>query len=264
MKKRLFAAVAIVLFTAVCFSGCALYGNDRSHTNLMEVVEDGSQIVFRLSDESLRYDPATRTISKEDTEWTEGPETVLKGDTFPRGVLETKEGYEELSEQVKALAKNPDDPLIHALAWEQDGCVYGFCNVYSKTTGFLSGGGQCDTKHIVRAVLFTYEDETLTVKEELEKCVVVAYDGNHAIYFHNREYFSKTANGEPNKICKDEAFDTGMTSYGYARFCFGGGYCILFFNHDKGNAKKQYHLYILATMAGEKLAELRIVNPYQL
>ena len=264
MKKRLLAVAAIALVAVISLSGCALYGNDRSHTSLMEVTQDGQQIVFRLLDERLLYDPSTQTLSKEEAEWDYGPETVLKGDTFPRGTLEAKEGYEPLCEQVKALALNPEDPLIHALAWEQNGTVYGFCNVYSKATGFLSGGGQCDTKHIVRAVLFTYENETLTIKEEIASSVVVAYDGTHVIFFHDREYFSKSEGGEPKFICDDVAFDTGMTSYGYARFYFGGGYCVLFFNYDKGNAKKQYHLYVLATMAGEKLAELRIKNPYDL
>ena len=264
MKNRIFAATAITLIAAMLLSGCTLYGNDRSRTSLMQVTQDGEQIIFQLYEERLIYDTSTQTLSKEEAEWTQGPETVLDGDTFPRGVLEAKEGYEPLEEQVKALALKKEEPLIHALAWEQDGLVYGFCNVYSKTTGFLSGGGQCDTKHIVRAVLFTYENETLTVQEELNQCVVVAYDGTHVVYFNNREHFSKRTGGEPVKICNDEAFDTGVTSYGYARFHFGGGYCILFFNHDKGNAKKQFHLYILATMAGDKLAELRIMNPYDL
>lgn len=247
-------------------SGCALYGNDRSRTSLMTVENSDGQIVFRIFEELLVYDASTQSLRKEEAEWTEGPATVLRGDTFPRGELTAAEGYEGLKEKVLAYANNPEDPLITALAWEQGGAVYGFCNVYKSATGFLSGGGQIDTKHIIRAILFRYEKETDTFTEtgELKKCVVVAYDGEHAVYFKNREYFSKSGNAEPVKICDDEAFDTGMTSYGYARFHFGGGYCVFFFNHDKGNPKKQYHLYLLTTMAGEKLAELKIMNPYDL
>ena len=264
MKKRIFTAAAIVFTAAISLSGCALYGNDRSATSLMEVIEDGERIVCRLYEEQVIFDTATQTLSVEEAEGTQPPETVLRGDTFPRGTLEAKEGYVPLGEQVKALALKQNDPLVHALAWEQNGTVYGFCNVYSKTTGFLSGGGQCDTKHIVRAVLFTYEDETLIVNETIDRSVVVAYDGENAIYFKNKAYYSKGKSGEAKLICHDEAFDTGLTSYGYARFYFNSRYCVMFFNHDKGNAKKQYHLYVLTTLTGDKLGELRITNPYDL
>lgn len=264
MKKRIFTAAAIILAAAISLSGCALYGNDRSGTSLMEVIEDGERIICRLYEEQLIFDTATQTLSVEEAEWTQTPETVLRGDTFPRGALEAKEGYEPLGEQVKALALKQNDPLIHALAWEQNGTVYGFCNVYSRATGFLSGGGQCDTKHIVRAVLFTYEDATLIVNETIDRSVVVAYDGENAIYFKNKAYYSKSKSGEAKLICHDEAFDTGITSYGYARFYFNSRYCVMFFNHDKGNAKKQYHLYVLTTIGGDKLGELRITNPYDL
>ena len=264
MKRRFSAAAAVALIAVMLLSGCALYGNDRSSTSLMEVTEDGDgqRIICRLGEEQLIFDTAAKTLSVEETEWTQVPETVLRGDTFPRGALEAKEGYEPLAEQVKSFAVKSDDPLIHALAWEQDGTIYGFCNVYSKATGFLSGGGQIDTKHIVRAVLFTYENESLIVNETIDRSVVVAYDGTSAIYFRDREYFSKSEGGTPKQICKDEAYDTGVTSYGYARFYFNSRYCVMFFNHDKGNSKKQYHLYILTTITGDKLGELRITNPY--
>ena len=266
MKKRFFTAGIVVLVLSFLLSGCTHYGNYRSHTQLMTVDERDGQIVFRLFEEYLIYNPAEQSLSMEEAEWDYGPETILSGDTFPRGWLDVAEGYEGLKEQVLSFAVNKKDPLVHALAWEQDGIVYGFCNVYKATTGYLSGGGQCDVKHIVRAVLFSYERETdtFTVKEELKKSVVVAYDGENAVYYKSKEYFSKRESGTPVKICDDVAFDTGMTSYGYARFFFGGGYCILFFNYDKGNPKKQYHLYILTTMEGEKLAELKIMNPYDL
>ena len=266
MKKRLFAAFITILVSAILLVGCTFYGNDRSGTQLMEVETGEGQIAFRLANERLVYDTSTKSLRLEEAEWDYGPQAVLHGDTFPRGVLQAEEGYEALKEQALAFAVNAEDPLVHALAWDKDGTVYGFCNVYKSATGYLSGGGQIDTRHIVRAVLFTYDKETqvLTIKEELKKCVVVAYDGENAIYFRDREYFSKRESGTPVKICNDEAFDTGMTSYGYARFYFGGGYCVLFFNYDKGNPKKQYHLYVLATMQGEKLAELKIINPYDL
>ena len=266
MKKHFFAVAAVALVAATLLSGCALYGNDRSGTSLMEVTEDSDaqRIICRLGEEQLIFDTATQALSVEETEWTQGPETILKGDTFPRGVLKAKEGYEPIIEQVTALALKPDDPLVHALAWEQQGTVYGFCNVYSKATGFLSGGGQCDTKHIVKAVLFTYENDTLIVREQLDGCVVVAYDGTNAIYFKDRVYYSKGEDGAAKQICNDEAFDTGTTSYGYARFYFNDRFCVMFFNHDKGNAKTQYHLYILTTLTGDVLAELRILNPYNL
>lgn len=260
MKKIRILLVFVLSICLLLIGGCAFYGNDRSSTFLIDVEERGEQIVFSLPERALVYERADGTL-----EFTEGsielPAVVLEGANFPRYLLSAAEGYESLREKIiyhadKIYPQDGCEPLLSALAYETGGAVYGFFNVYSSSTGLLSGGGQIDAKRIVSGVLFTFkrETESFTIIEVLDRSVIVAFDGASAVFFKDRTYYSESIGGEVVEICEDEAYDTGFTAYSYARFYFGGGYCIFYFHRDMG--RDRYDKYILVTMRGEKLAEL--------
>ena len=146
-----------------------------------------------------------------------------------------------------------------------DGSAYGFCNLYSSTTGFFAGGGQCDVKKIVKSVLFAYSPETdeLKILDEMDKCCVVAFNGTHYVYFYERDYYlQEIEKSTAIKLCADGAYDTGLTNYSYAEFCFNKEYCIFKFHRGYSNYKREYDDFLLYRMNGEKLAELRIPSNF--
>ena len=261
MKKHRFLSLLLLVVFALPLGGCALYGNDRSTVSLMTVEEREDGLAFVLTeDTTLLYDSAEGKLSLLE-EGAKPSEPILDGSTIGNHLLIAAEGFETLRESVIEYAQDVYaqedgyEPLVTALAYKENGAVYGFCNVYRSATGFLSGGGQIDAKKIVRGMTFSYcmETEELTVSEEFDKCVVVAYDGTCAMYFKNREYFVTGTSGETVKICEDIAYDTGLTHYSRAMFWFGGGYCVIYF-HKEGEWSLQ-ESYLLTTMAGEVLAE---------
>ena len=136
-----------------------------------------------------------------------------------------------------------------------DGTAYGFCNVYTSSTGFLSGGGQIDVKKIDRGILFTYspETDTLTVLDEIKKGCVVAFNQTRCIYFYDRSYYCKEIGKEDAiKLCEDGAYDTGATHYSYANFYFNENYCVFKFHRSYDN--KELDDFLLFSMNGENLA----------
>lgn len=261
----------VVLGALMLFSGCALSGNDRSDTRYVYMNEADGKITFYdvnsvYGGDRLVFDTNAGTLALEEAteEICFADPAVLNGNTFPRYVLEAKAGYEGILSQVQAL-DGRERPYVQAYALKaDDNTAYGFCNVYSSPTGMLSGGGQIDAKKIERGILFTYspETETLTVLEAMEKACVVAFNGTHYVYFNDRSYYSKALGKEAVKLCEDGAYDTGITHYSYARFYFNAEYCIIKFHRGYNNSKKDYDDFLLFTMGGEKLAELRVPSNF--
>ena len=259
--------MSVVSF-AVCalflFGGCSLYGNDRSGTTYIASEESDGKTVFYLTDgEALVWGNDEFSIENSLPHKTQN-KTVLSGSTFPRSVLQTEAEYAGLADKLKPLAVNEEDPYMQAYALKAaDDTAYGFCNVYSSATGYLSGGGQIDAEKIVRGVYFSYDAQTdeLTVQDEIEKGCIVAFNQTHLVYFYCEAYYAKAigTDSEPVKICEDDAYDKGFTNYSYASFYFDDSNCILKFHCDSNN-KPICENYVLCKMDGTLLARLQLTD----
>ena len=277
--KRITSVLAILLVICpLClavFCGCPmLYTNDRSSVGLMAVEERDDGLYFAFDYDYrhghlLKYDAAASALSLEEASVELAlPEVVLDVETTAHGRKNAAEGYESLLEQVLALPIDGEDyPIHHALAYKSGRTVYGFCNIYS-TAGWFTDG--LDSRGIELAVTFEYDfvTEKLTIIEELEKCIIVAFDGTGVVWLQDGIFYGKAFGKEAVEICNDEAYDRGPTNYSYAQFYFGGGYCLLYFHNEQNyienkDSEKNFDLYVLATTTGKKLAELKIPQSYE-
>ncbi len=274
--KKLTLILSLLLLTVPIVSllgGCTLlYGNDRSSVILLAVREEGNRVLLTWDEwaesrqKQIVYDREQNTLTLSETEPAEEiPEPIFEGSTFPRESLIPAEGYESIVDRVLEL-DDSEEPYLTAFAQETSGMVYGFCVIYSGTVGFLSGGGNIDSRKAVKSVFFSYEKETemLTVRGELEKRIAVAYDGTNAVWFSDgeRTYYAGSPAGEGKRVCGDAAYDDGLTHYSCARFYQGGGYCLLFFHHGDSNLSAEFDRYVLTDMAGTFSAELTIPSAY--
>lgn len=264
MKKVTTSLAILLALCSMClvfFGGCNFYSHkyDRSSVSLMsaEEKEDGlyiyygywHKLVYKYASKELREEQAEKEATL--------PEIVLKGRSTEQDNLDVAKGYEKLKEQVMSLATDTDYPIVHSLAYKEGNTIYGFCNVYSKSSEFSDG---LDESGIKCGILFKYDQETneLTVIEELEKCVVVAFDGTGVIWFENIAYYGKLIGGEKVKICDDEAYRATPSTTDNVEFYFGCGYCLIYFCHrDKEEYILGYDKYVLVKMSGEKLAEYK-------
>ena len=271
MKKTTVSLALLLVVCSLCltvFSGCELfYTNDRSDVCLMAVEETDDGLCFYLANGGYKRTP-TISYDYESGEFSKGeineayafPEIVLDGRNIAHDKLEATEGYRSLLEKV--LEFTIDDveyPIHHALAYKQNGSIYGFCNIYS-TEGFFTDGLDC--KGIERSILFTYNDETdeLTVVEELQNSIILAFDGKGVIWFEDKAYYGKKLGEEPVKICDDIAYVSERNHRGRADFYFGDGYCMLYLHHEtsyvfSSEKDESYDTYVLVTTCGEKIAE---------
>ncbi|MBD5636267.1 MAG: hypothetical protein HDP28_00380 [Clostridia bacterium] len=274
MKKRFLTSISVVIGALTLLCGCALYGNDRSRTDYVYTYETDGKIIFYgvesvYGGDRLVFDKDAGTLALEESaeEVCFADPAVLDGKTFPRNSFEAIEGYEGLTEKLLEFDDKKDAPCVQAYALKaEDDTAYGFCNVYTSSTGFLSGGGQVDVKKIDRSILFTYSPVTneLTVLDEIKKGCVVAFNQTRCIYFYDRSYYSKEIGKEDAvKLCEDGAYDTGSTHYSYANFYFNGDYCIFKFHRGYNNYKKDYDNFLLFTMNGKKLAELHVPSNFK-
>ncbi len=264
MKKALLClgcGVALV-FTAL-LGGCALYGNDRSQTALVYSEETENGIEFYLGEgQTLVYEHGE--VSLDETSKNYKPyagRVVFDGNTFPRYVLSMDEEYVRLEGKLLAL-DGREDSLIQAYAVEaEEGVAIGFCNVYTSCTGFLSGGGQIDVDKVDRGVMFSYDRETdeLKILDEVKRGCVVAFNQEYFIAYENGAYYAREIGGSARKeICKDEAYDRGITHYSNACFYFTDGYCILKFSRGYNNDKRDYDKFVLCTMDGTMLGQIKL------
>ena len=271
MKKITVSLALLLVVCSLCltmFSGCEIfYTNDRSDVALMAVEKTDDGLCFYLANGGYKRTP-TISYERESGEFSKGeldeaytfPEIVLDGKTTAHERLEAKEGYEALLERVfEFTVEDVEEPIHHALAYRQGDTIYGFCNVYS-TAGFFTDGLDCNG--IERAILFTYDDETdeLTVVEELENSIILAFDGKGVIWYENKAYYGKKLGEEAVKICDDVAYDTGRNNFGRVDIYFGDGYCLLYLHHEityvfQPERNESYDTYVLVTTFGEKIAE---------
>ena len=272
--KKLFAvgaALCPMMLSLVLLGGCALHAIDRSRVGTMGVYEEGDTVYFSLPMESfyfgggeltLAFDRAenTLTLADDPVECEPVSECVLWGDTFPRGVLEAAEGYEQLAQQVETL-DDRDEKYLTAYASKTADMVYGFCVIYKNATGFLSGGGQIDAKKVTKSILFSFDREKgeLSILSTLEGRIVVAFDGENAVYYYKEKYYlGDLSGGKEQYLCDDEAYDKGLTSYSNAVFFEGGGWCVLYFHHRVDSEAKSFEKYIVTDMGGTFYAELKL------
>ncbi len=271
MKKLLAVGAALcpMMLSLVLLGGCAPHAIDRSRVGTMEVHEEGDTVYFSLPMEIFRFgggevklafDRAenTLTLAEHKAEYTPVSGCVLWGDTF-RGGLETAEGYEQLAEQVKAL-DGREYKYITAYASETADMVYGFCVIYKKPTGFLSGGGQIDAREITKSILFSYDREgTFSVLSTLEDRIAVAFDGENAVYYYKEKYYLGDLSGEKEQyLCDDPASDQKLALHSHATFFEGGGWCVLYFQLRADNLGESFDRYVVTDMGGTFYAELKL------
>lgn len=271
MKARRLCAALVALLALLPLGGCKLYGNSRARTESVACYELASELRFCLREgQTLVYDRKSAELSLDEKAGDFQPfagRAVLDGNTFPRYRMEADEEYAPLMEQLLSRARNPEEPLIQGYALEGEaGTAYGFCNEYTSATGFLSGGGQIDVDKAYAAYYFTYDaaSDELSVHDVVHRGCIVAFGKTHFIYYYQKAYYAQEINcaSDAVKICKDDAYDRGLTNYSYADFYFSGDYCVMKFHRGYNNYKKDYDRYILCTMDGKTLGNIKI-NSWQ-
>lgn len=270
MNKCLFVPLLVcAVFISGC-SGCArLAGNDRSNARFCEFTEYGGDGYLCLDgDEYLKRDGTTGDFTLYaygDVNAPYSPDksyegeieypVVLRGNDFPRYETQTYTGYEELPTLLCERYETGNISQIQYYALAGPDGAFGFCNLYYKAIGYLSGGGNIGVEEIAYAITFSYSPGgELTETNKYSRCNIVAYNGNSAIYYRDKNYYCD--NGEEEIfICNDKAYDGGIAHYSHAYFIFDYDLTVLRFRKRYSDTSKDYNYTVICDFGGNILFE---------
>ena len=130
----------------------------------------------------------------------------------------------------------------------QDGGTYGFVNAYAYSTGALSSGGTSGVTGIIYGVFVKYDFERESFQELLrvDDGCILAFDEDTVMFYKDRAYYTQNLGENAQFICKDYAFDDGLTSYSHAAFFFNDKHFVIYLHVDRGSIRREY-AYILDT-----------------
>ena len=273
MKKVISIMICAVMLTAA--SGCTtlLGSNSRANTLYLPPTETDTAYEYYILSSyggitvSVDKTSGNATIEKSDREEeypaVEYP-TVLSGSDAPRHGYYCGEGYELLPELIKNRYETSQVKLVqyYGVEYGESGVCLGFINLYTRTSGYLSGGGRIDAKRIVAGIIFSYDTHSGKFAQlyRMEKCNIVAFGGRErAIYFSNRKYYAcDLPSGEETYLFDDEAYDTGMTNYSHVNFYFNERHFIADMHHGANSEKSEYDKIVVTDYDGNVLTSKKV------
>lgn len=183
---------------------------------------------------------------------------VLSGGSFPRNTTDLAPECEGLYDNLVERYYGKRGLKTYYAHDCGDGTVYGFCNVFNREIGYLSGGGQCGVEEIDFSVYFSYDIETgeFCEKAVYEGCNIVAYSENSVVYYRNKNYYCNVG-GEEIYLCEDMAFDSGISSCSHACFWFNSEYAVLRFYKRYVNSQKDYVATVVCDFSGNVLLNVK-------
>lgn len=204
-----------------------------------------------LQADSLRIDLQEKTYALTDGgNGGEQSSVVVTGGTAPRYIIDTAEGYEGIVSHLENCSLDSESSVIYCQGFLRGDSVYGICNVYKDTVGYLSGGGNYAVEEISHSLLFRYEAATdeFTVTARVDGAMAVAFSGDTVLYWKDRNYYSHVfGTDEETLLFEDKAYDTGIQHQSRARIFYNEQYAVFELVKAKGDTEIRYcYLYDFA------------------
>lgn len=249
MKKRIFSLILFSVIMTMSVSSCQrIAGNQLNfhylQTNLnsngITDVDTGYGSILRIDYPYKRYEILDGSYGIKENN------LIVEGGTAPQYTLFIEEGYENIEDELLSLALNTKKSVIYTAGYFIDGFVYGICNVYKETVGYLSGGGNYAEEEIAYSVYYRYDNE----KDELDIIyktsgkMMIAFSDHKVLYWKDKNIYSY--NIDENKevfLCKDYSYDSGLQHQSSGLILFNENYAILDFRKASGS-KDTYYVFL--------------------
>ncbi len=171
------------------------------------------------------------------------PDNYFKGGTAPKmGNLNIPNGFDKLETHLNSL----DIGVIDVQGFVNNNEIKGIVNVYDKTAGYLSGGGNYAVEEINYGALFHYnalEDKFVIVEKIPEAVIVSAYE-NTLLYWKKEAYYSYNIDtSNTTYLVKDKAYDKGLTHYSYTNIVTYGDMVFIIMTKGKMSTDITYIYY---------------------
>ncbi len=168
----------------------------------------------------------------------------VNGGTAPRYLIEIDEEYEGIRTHLSSLElKNNDRSVIYTQGYLLNGEIWGICNVYHDTVGYLSGGGNYGMEEISHSIYYKY-DYKKDIFERIAKidgACALAFSKNKLIYWRDKNlYFFDIDSNEELFLCEDLSYDFGLQHQSRGVIYFNEQYALFRFAKAKGSTDVYY------------------------
>ena len=167
MRKILQISVTVLsIFGIFAASSCTkIAGNSIDYYRLpadLTFIDGKTEFYGRNGQTLIDIGEKTFSYPKSDEENYNLYENIaVYGGTAPRYAIEIAEGYENIRPHLENLhIPNNGDSVIYTHGYFLNGKIYGICNTYKKTIGYLSGGGNYGVEEIAFSVYYEYAKPT--------------------------------------------------------------------------------------------------------
>ncbi len=262
MKKALAVLLALdcVLSATVLTSCRKLSGNqlDFYYLPASFTLSDGVTDIQSGNGQVFHVDYTAKTISVTNDGEYGYPPPPIEGGTAPRYLLSIADEYKGVEDDLLKLhVEGNENSVIYTQGYLIDENIYGICNVYEDTVGYLSGGGNYGVEEISHAVYYRYDDSTdeFTVLSKIDGVAMLAFSGEQVIYWKNKKLFAlDTRTNEEVFLCDDNSYDEGVQRQSRGSVYFNDEHVLFYFVKAKG-AKEACYAY-LYSFSAQKIIQL--------
>lgn len=181
---------------------------------------------------------------------------AVRGGTAPTYSFDIAEGYENILPYLENLhIPDNDESVIYTHGYLINGKIYGICNTYKKTIGYLSGGGNYGIEEIAFSVYYEYTAETdeFVILRKTEGVFFVAFSGDNVVYWKNKKFYVSDGSTD-TFICNDSAYDSGIRYQSRNTVYFNDRY--VFFEMIKAKASSDIFNMVVYDFSENTLTEL--------
>lgn len=259
-NKKLFVVINIFIMLIMLTSCHRVTGNEIHFEMVSASIQDNKleiQTYWGLM--SIDKDSKKYSISSGNNLNSSACEYVVFGGTAPCYGIDIKEGYENIEDDILGLNTLGKRSVIRTEGYLVDDYVYGICNVYSDTVGYLSGGGNYAEEEIAYSIYYKYDyiNDVMETICKLDKSTMVAYNDDYVVYWKNKKFYSYNIETQETKeLCDHLSYDSGLQHQSGTYVYFNNNYVI--FEMRKAKSFNDYYYYYLYEYGKDiiKLTEL--------
>lgn len=246
-NKKLYVVLNTFIMLILLTSCHRVDGNSIYIEKIFDDIGDGElEIYTRWDLLSIDMNNKTYSNSKNDYSKFSGVEYAVFGGTAPRYSIEIKEEYESIKDDIMSLNTLGEASVIRTQGYLVDDYIYGICNVYSDTVGYLSGGGNYAEEEIAYSIYYKYDyiNDVMETICKLDKSTMVAYNDDYVVYWKNKKFYSyNIETQEAKELCDHLSYDSGLQHQSGTYVYFNNNYVI--FEMRKAKSFNDYYYYYI-------------------
>lgn len=219
---------------------------------------NGKKIIINCSNNTYYYDNSYDDIKATELQ----SRIVVYGGNAPRYGFYIEDDYKGIEKYLLNYNElNSEISVIYTEGYLFDNYVYGICNVYYDTVGYLSGGGNYAEEEIAYSIYYKYDNklDEMTTICKIEEKMIVAFSYNKIIYWENKSLYSYDISLDTsNYLCDDLSYCSGIRHQSVGTIFFNKDFAL--FNFIEGKRLYDVDNMYIYSFKDDKCVKLKYLD----